>query len=134
MHASGFPSRNATAARWNATCGRTASAPWDREDIRLTDGKLPAYAPMLAAYHRAFAGELRTMIGWLPLEPGASVLDLACGDGTYSVWLAERVGAGGTVLAVDVLPAYLNEASRRAGRAGMSGRIEFAAADIDRLP
>src|SRR5690242_10059537 len=75
---------------------------------------LPTYAPMLAAYHRAHAAELRAMIAELPLRLGDRVLDMACGAGTYSVWLAERVGPHGTVVGVDISPAYLARARVRA--------------------
>ena len=91
---------------------------------------LPDYEPMLADYHRAFAKELRAMVGSLPIREGDRVLDLACGDGAYSHWLVERVGATGAVMAVDLLPAYLNVARDETN----DERAGFAAADIDRLP
>src|SRR5262245_60112589 len=60
--------------------------------------QLPAYAPMLAAYQRAHAAELRVMIADLPLRVGDHVLDMACGAGVYSVWLAEHIAPHGTVV------------------------------------
>ena len=74
---------------------------------RARPAKLPGYAPTLLAYHRAFERELRELIAGLPLRPGDRVLDLACGDGVYAHWLAERLGEGGRVLAVDLSPAFL---------------------------
>lgn len=38
----------------------------------------------------------------LYLRPGMTILDLACGKGAYSLVAAERVGAGGSVYAVDL--------------------------------
>jgi ubiquinone/menaquinone biosynthesis C-methylase UbiE len=38
----------------------------------------------------------------LPLKPGSVVLDLACGKGTYSLFLSEIVGNEGLVYAVDL--------------------------------
>lgn len=70
----------------------------------MTDGAVPGYESMLAAYHRAFTPELRAMIASLPLAHGARVLDMACGDGAYSVWFAER---GTDVVAVDLRFDYL---------------------------
>lgn len=91
---------------------------------------LPEYEPMLADYHHAYAEELREMVASLPVKEGDRVLDVACGNGAYSRWLAERVGSSGRVVAVDILPAYLD-----AARVGTSGeRVRFAVADIDRLP
>lgn len=100
----------------------------------LEQDQLPAYAPMLAAYHRAAGGELQRMIADLPLRGGERVLDLACGDGVYSVWLAERVGAGGEVVGVDIAPAYLQRARQHAAASGLDARISFRQGDIARLP
>lgn len=94
-----------------------------------TEDKLPDYEPMLAAYHRALGPELRAMIDALPIAEGARVLDLACGDGDYGDWLADRVGPKGLVVGVDVLPAYL-EAAKDSARP----RAEFLRAPIERLP
>lgn len=74
---------------------------------------LPDYEPMLDAYHRAFAAELRSMIAVLPIGPGMKVLDVASGDGAYASWLAERVGPSGLVVAEDVDPRYVELVSRR---------------------
>jgi SAM-dependent methyltransferase len=74
--------------------------------------KLPAYAPTLLAYHRAFERELRGLIAGLPLRRGDRVLDLACGDGVYARWLAERLGSSGRVVAVDRSAAFFVLARR----------------------
>ena len=51
------------------------------------------------------------------LEPLANttVLDLGCGDGSYSLALAERVGEGGEVHAVDPWEQGIRELRERAG-------------------
>jgi len=38
----------------------------------------------------------------LPLKPGSTVLDLACGKGTYSIFLSKIVGENGLIYAVDL--------------------------------
>ncbi|MDA3791176.1 MAG: class I SAM-dependent methyltransferase [Desulfobacula sp.] len=38
----------------------------------------------------------------LPLKPGSTVLDLACGKGIYSIFLSKIVGENGLVYAVDL--------------------------------
>jgi ubiquinone/menaquinone biosynthesis C-methylase UbiE len=96
--------------------------------------KLPRYAPTLMAHHRAFARELRALIEGLPLRPGDRVLDLACGDGVYTRWLAERVGEGGRVLAVDLSPAFLDLARRAVCDDRFSDRVTFAIGDLRHLP
>lgn len=42
------------------------------------------------------------LLHYLHLFPGASIMDIACGDGLPAFHLAERVGPGGRVLAIDV--------------------------------
>lgn len=79
-----------------------------------TAAALPDYAPMLADYHRAYAPELQAMVAGLPIRAGDRVLELACGDGVYARWLAERVGPTGSVTALDASPAFLDLARRRA--------------------
>src|SRR4051812_38665309 len=100
----------------------------------MPDSPIPSYEPMLAAYHRAFAPELRAMVGTLPLSEGQAVLDMACGDGVYSPWLAERVGPTGRVVAVDVMPEYLDLARKTAASSPLASIIEFTAAPIESLP
>ena len=95
---------------------------------------VPAYEPMLAAYHRAYASELRGMVAAMPLSAGQSALDMACGDGVYSPMLADRVGPSGRVVGVDVMPAYLDIARREAAKSPLGGIIEFVAAPIENLP
>ncbi|GAC1470877.1 MAG: hypothetical protein NVSMB9_16420 [Isosphaeraceae bacterium] len=95
-----------------------------------TADDLPDYAPMLADYHRAYETELRSMVAGLPIREGDRVLEMACGDGVYSRWLAERVGSSGSVTALDALPAFLEVA-----RKNTSGRpVSVVAAVAERMP
>ena len=100
----------------------------------MADDALPEYQTMLGAYHRAFARELRAMIDVLPLEPGRSVIDMACGDGVYSPWLAERVAESGRVVAVDVSEAYLAAARATSDESNTKHPIVRVRASIDALP
>jgi SAM-dependent methyltransferase len=99
----------------------------------LDQHELPAYAPMLSAYHRACADELRAIVAALPIKDGDRVMDMACGDGVYSVWLAEHVGSG-SVVGVDISPAYLKAARCRADSSEYAERIAFQTGNIDGLP
>ena len=56
----------------------------------------------------------------LRLKPGATVLDLGCGEGRYSLPLAQRLGAGGQVYAVDLWQEGLASLSDKAGEAGLA--------------
>jgi SAM-dependent methyltransferase len=48
----------------------------------------------------------------LRLEPGDTVLDVGCGPGTFTAWLAARVAPDGLALGLDVSVAMLDIAAR----------------------
>ena len=57
---------------------------------------VPGYEPLLAAYHAAFSKELRFILESLPICSGDEVLDVGCGDGDYSCWMAPLVAPTGS--------------------------------------
>jgi ubiquinone/menaquinone biosynthesis C-methylase UbiE len=96
--------------------------------------ELPSYSGELAAFHRAFHPELKTLIGMLPLSPDMRVLDVGCGDGFYLDLLAERLAPSGGVVGLDINPAYVNIARER-----LSGRrdrcpVHLILGTLDDLP
>ena len=60
------------------------------------------------------------------LPPGRA-LDLGCGEGADSVWLAKR---GWDVVAVDISETALGRAKEAAGTHGVTDRIEFVQLDL----
>ena len=60
---------------------------------------------------------------------GERVIDIGCGCGDTSVELARAVGAGGSVLGVDVSRPMLDVARRRAAQEGLDGTLSFSDAD-----
>ena len=76
----------------------------------------------MSAYHRAFARELQEIVRSLPVRRGDRVVDFACGDGSYSRWLARRVGREGKVVAFDISPAFLDLAQRKSQGSRRRGR------------
>lgn len=69
------------------------------------------------------------MLESVALEPGARVLDVGCGAGWTSVFLAE---SGYDVLGIDIVPASIELARERAERWGVPARFEVA--DMEELP
>ncbi len=59
------------------------------------------------------------------VRPGATVADLGCGMGYFTLGLAELVGPAGKVLAVDVQQRQLDHTGRRCERAGLRDRVEL---------
>src|SRR5262249_56246252 len=78
--------------------------------------------------------EARCIIAEFDLPPGSHGLDVGCGVGLYALWLAEALGRGGGVIALEP------EASRvEAARALTAGRpgadlVDFRVGDGTALP
>lgn len=92
-------------------------------------GELPDYADALLAYHRSHAETLNAMVSRLPVAAGQTVLDVATGDGTYALLMAQR---GADVVGLDQDPDYLALASSRAARRGL--RVTAVSGDACQLP
>jgi ubiquinone/menaquinone biosynthesis C-methylase UbiE len=66
-------------------------------------------------------------------QAGMQVLDLASGTGEPAISLAQAVGAGGTVAALDINPELLEIAEERARHRNLAN-MSFHAADAHRVP
>ncbi len=74
-----------------------------------------AWGGTLQALIRPAAEHLMDAMG---LRQGNLVLELACGSGTFTLLLAERIGAGGQLLATDLSPGMVALARGNVERAG----------------
>jgi ubiquinone/menaquinone biosynthesis C-methylase UbiE len=57
------------------------------------------------------------------VDRGETAADLGCGPGFFTLPLAEMVGDGGSVIAVDLQQAMLDKLAARAERKGLAARI-----------
>ncbi len=73
----------------------------------------------LKTQHRLWAGAARDLWDRAGFGPGARLLDLGCGPGFASLELAERVGGGGRVLAVDESVRFIGRLNHEAKRLGL---------------
>jgi SAM-dependent methyltransferase len=64
----------------------------------------------------------------LGVKPGERVLEVGCGPGTTAIELATRVAPDGEVVGVDISPAMVAAATRRAAAAGVDN-VRFVAAN-----
>ncbi|HYO26355.1 MAG TPA: methyltransferase domain-containing protein, partial [Lacipirellulaceae bacterium] len=61
----------------------------------------------------------RKLLAALDLRPGQTICDFGCGNGYYTLQIADRVGPRGAVYAVDIQQEMLDELSHRAGQRGL---------------
>jgi len=73
-----------------------------------------AGAPWLVRESRQREEDCRQLLDALKLKPGQVICDLGCGNGFYTLQIAEHVAPGGKVFAVDVQPEMLHLLARRA--------------------
>ena len=71
-------------------------------------------APWLTRENREREEECSTLLKNLGIKPGMTVCDLGCGNGFYTLKVAEMVGPKGRVLAVDIQSEMLRLLSERA--------------------
>ena len=71
-------------------------------------------APWLVRESREREEECGTMLAALHIKAGQTVCDMGCGNGFYTLKLADLVGKEGQVLAVDIQPEMLSLLNERA--------------------
>jgi SAM-dependent methyltransferase len=78
--------------------------------------------------------EARRIIGELGLPAGSRGLDVGCGVGLYALWLAEAVGQGGRVVAIEPEPAKVEVARALVGGEIGGERLQFEQGDGTAIP
>jgi len=95
-------------------------------------GRHTLYKPFGHEWGHPYFGKWETisyaLFDLLPM--GASVLDVGCGSGWTTVFLAE---SGFKPTGVDIAPAHVQDATTRAGRYGTAARFEVADMDCFEL-
>ena len=73
----------------------------------------------------------RNVLDRLALAPGATVLDVGAGTGTFTLPAARRVAPAGRVIAIDVQQAMIDKLRRRLAREGVSNVEPHVASACD---
>ncbi|MEW4565606.1 class I SAM-dependent methyltransferase [Bremerella sp. JC770] len=87
-------------------------------------------APWLIRESRQREEDCQKMLENLGVEPGMTICDMGCGNGFYSLKLAEMVGKDGKILAVDIQSEMLRLLKARAQEKDIDN-IELILGDID---
>ncbi|MEZ6099649.1 MAG: class I SAM-dependent methyltransferase [Pirellulaceae bacterium] len=88
-------------------------------------------APWLIREERQREEDCTKMLEQLNVQRGMTVCDMGCGNGFYTLQLAERVGTEGRVLAVDIQPEMLRLLQERAATAGLKNVLPIHGSVID---
>ncbi len=72
-------------------------------------------------------------LGHAALGSGETVLDVGCGAGIDTILAARRVGPGGRVVALDLLPEMLERTAAAAAEAGL-GNVETLEGGMEAIP
>jgi len=87
------------------------------ENTYVLDTGSDSAAARLRLVDEVYGEATRQMLLEAGLKPGMRVLDMACGVGTVSCWMAAQVGPTGQVVAADISAGQL-DAARAAWKAG----------------
>jgi len=88
-------------------------------------------APWLVRESRERQEDCATLLRELRLNGGQVVCDLGCGNGFYTLKLAEQVGPKGKVYAVDIQPQMLDLLRKRARQAGAENIVPVLGSAVD---
>jgi trans-aconitate methyltransferase len=92
-------------------------------------GQSERAASRLELQDRHFAAPSEALLDALAIRPGERVVELGCGPGGFTKRVLRRLGAGGSVVAVDASAELLEQAT--AAVAGLDGgRATFVRADV----
>jgi SAM-dependent methyltransferase len=78
-------------------------------------------------------GYMRPILDRICIRPGECVLELGPGPGAFTVGAAQRAGAEGRLIAVDIQPTMIVQVERRVREAGLSN-VETHVASAHDLP
>ena len=123
----------------------SCDAPWDDSGDRAITARdfPPADRPVAPTVSTKWSteeardrvNEAEDVMDSADVRPGMTVADIGAGDGYYTVRLAQRVGAGGRVLAQDIIPDVIERLADRVARERFDNvSLKLGAVDDPRLP
>lgn len=111
------PAHAATKAA-GGNAGGEASVRPGVNDRYYEDGALEKWRGIFEAESREVVRERDAIVAAIHVEPGTRVADLGAGTGLFMLPLSKAVGPDGELIAVDIVPSFLDRLRELAGDAG----------------
>lgn len=89
-------------------------------DFRSPDLDVAGFVERFEGESREIAACRAALLAALAPRPGEAVADVGAGTGLFTLPIAEAVGPGGLVYAVDIAPAFVEHLRARAAAAGLA--------------
>lgn len=102
--------------------------------ITLSGAAVGMVAVLEARGRSDYLRAVRSMLEAVPLRPGDRILEVGCGSGVLSRWLAQHTGKSNPIVAVDLNRYLLHEAAILATTEGLHDVITFREAHAAALP
>lgn len=102
--------------------------------IMLSGAEVGFVAVLEARGRTGYLRVVRNVLEEMTLHPGAKLLEVGCGSGVLSRWLAHHTGKDSTIVAVDVNAYLLREAELLITKEGLGDVIEFREGNAEALP
>ncbi len=99
----------------------------------MTQPESEPFTRALERMNRFQEPEAHTLIADLGLPAGSRGLDVGCGVGLYTLWLAAAIGPGGRVVGVEPSTERVEEARALVGHLLAAPRLEFREGDATKL-
>ncbi|CAN5204260.1 class I SAM-dependent methyltransferase [soil metagenome] len=99
-------------------------------DYLLSQGQADVHR--LGLINQVYGPSTEAIFRKIELEPGLRVVEIGCGSGNMTCWLAEQVGPGGKVVGIDFNADSLEQARQQAAARKLTN-IEFQTGDINAL-
>lgn len=85
----------------------------------LSDPSIPRWEGVLETESREVYRERQRIVNAIGLKPGQCVADVGAGTGLFTLLFARAVGPQGEVIAVDIIPEFLEHIRKRADLEGL---------------
>jgi SAM-dependent methyltransferase len=102
--------------------------------ITLGGAALGIVAVLEARSRGGYLGVVRSLLDAVQVQPGEVILDVGCGSGAVTRWVARQTGGANHLVGVDINAYVLREATALARREGLGDAITFQEGNAEALP